>query len=44
MNIFFKSLRSKFIILITLVMAITAGGVIYFTFKDVGGAMMEQQS
>ncbi|MGB5617096.1 MAG: cache domain-containing protein [Desulfobacterales bacterium] len=43
MNIFFKSLRSKFIILITLVMAITAGGVIYFTFKDVGGAMIEAE-
>ncbi len=41
MNFFFKSLRSKFLILITLVMAITAGGVIYFTVKDVGGAMME---
>ena len=43
MNFFFKSLRSKFLILITFVMAITAGGVIYFTVKDVGGAMMEAE-
>ena len=39
----FKTLKSKFIFLITMVIAVNAGCILYFTQKDVGEAMLESE-
>lgn len=39
----FKTVKSKFIFLITMIVAVNAGGILYFTQKDVGEAMLESE-
>ena len=36
----FNSFKFKIIYLLTMVMALTAGGILYFTDRDVGEAML----
>ena len=39
----FKTIKSKFIFLITMIVTVNAGGILYFTQKDVGEAMLESE-